>query len=378
MATVTTDPTLHVLLVEDDRKLADLTREYLTGHGVVVTHVADGKAGLDEAARTRFDAVLLDLMLPGHRRPHRLPGAARPLRRPHPGPHRARRGGRPGHGAGDGGRRLPRQALLAARAPGPAPGGDPPGQGAGRAAHRHAPGRGAHGRPGRPARRARRARAGAHRLRVRHPARPGGAGRPDPLPRAAHGAGQGERRGGLRPLHRRPRLPAARRSWATTRSGRGSSRRCAAPATCWPGRASEAPPGCPTPAGARRGRILLAHLRPRAPPARAGGAGAGGGRPAPGAGPARRRRRSGSPPTWPPGWPSWPGSRSELAAEVGRVHDAIGLNLSVYGADRRLLATTCSRRSARRRDRPPQPRLAHPDQRERLHPGHARCRAARA
>jgi two-component system, OmpR family, response regulator len=65
MQDVSTEPTLHVLLVEDDRKLADLTREYLTGHGVVVTHVADGKAGLDEAVHTRFDAVLLDLMLPG-------------------------------------------------------------------------------------------------------------------------------------------------------------------------------------------------------------------------------------------------------------------------------------------------------------------------
>ena len=65
MKDVSTEPTLHVLLVEDDRKLADLTREYLTGHGVVVTHVADGKAGLDEAVHTRFDAVLLDLMLPG-------------------------------------------------------------------------------------------------------------------------------------------------------------------------------------------------------------------------------------------------------------------------------------------------------------------------
>jgi DNA-binding response OmpR family regulator len=61
----TTDPTLLVLLVEDDRKLADLTREYLRGHGVEVTHVADGRAGLDEALRGRWDAVLLDLMLPG-------------------------------------------------------------------------------------------------------------------------------------------------------------------------------------------------------------------------------------------------------------------------------------------------------------------------
>jgi len=34
------------------------------------------------------------------------------------------------------------------------------------------------------------------------------------------------------------------------------------------------------------------------------------------------------------------GQPERLAAEVARVHDAIGLNLSVYGADRRLLATT--------------------------------------
>lgn len=65
MPAVTTTPSLLVLLVEDDRKLAELTREYLAGHGVEVTHVADGKAGLDQALRGRWDAVLLDLMLPG-------------------------------------------------------------------------------------------------------------------------------------------------------------------------------------------------------------------------------------------------------------------------------------------------------------------------
>jgi two-component system OmpR family response regulator len=53
------------LLVEDDARLADLTREYLQGHGVVVTHVSDGRVGLEEALRGRFDVVLLDLMLPG-------------------------------------------------------------------------------------------------------------------------------------------------------------------------------------------------------------------------------------------------------------------------------------------------------------------------
>jgi len=61
----TAEPTLTALLVEDDLRLARLTAEYLSGHGVVVTHVADGKRGLDEALRGRWDVVLLDLMLPG-------------------------------------------------------------------------------------------------------------------------------------------------------------------------------------------------------------------------------------------------------------------------------------------------------------------------
>jgi two-component system OmpR family response regulator len=54
-----------VLLVEDDRRLADLTREYLEGHGLAVVHVADGRRGLEEALSGRYEAVLLDLMLPG-------------------------------------------------------------------------------------------------------------------------------------------------------------------------------------------------------------------------------------------------------------------------------------------------------------------------
>ena len=65
MTGVTTAPSLLVLLVEDDRKLAGLTREYLAGHGVEVTLVEDGKQGLEQALRGRWDAVLLDLMLPG-------------------------------------------------------------------------------------------------------------------------------------------------------------------------------------------------------------------------------------------------------------------------------------------------------------------------
>jgi two-component system, OmpR family, response regulator len=64
-STVTPDPILTALLVEDDARLAALTAEYLGGHGVVVTHVSDGKIGLAEALRHRHDVVLLDLMLPG-------------------------------------------------------------------------------------------------------------------------------------------------------------------------------------------------------------------------------------------------------------------------------------------------------------------------
>jgi len=60
----TGDAILTALLVEDDARLAALTAEYLQGHGVVVTRAADGRVGLEEALRRRFDVVLLDLMLP--------------------------------------------------------------------------------------------------------------------------------------------------------------------------------------------------------------------------------------------------------------------------------------------------------------------------
>ena len=64
MTSVSTSPLL-VLLVEDDLRLAALTKEYLEGHGVAVAHVTDGRRGQDEALSGRYDAVLLDLMLPG-------------------------------------------------------------------------------------------------------------------------------------------------------------------------------------------------------------------------------------------------------------------------------------------------------------------------
>jgi DNA-binding response OmpR family regulator len=58
-------PAILALLVEDDAKLAALTAEYLEGHGVRVVACGNGASALEEALRTRFDVVLLDLMLPG-------------------------------------------------------------------------------------------------------------------------------------------------------------------------------------------------------------------------------------------------------------------------------------------------------------------------
>lgn len=59
------DEQLRVVLIEDDERLARLTAKYLESHGVNVTWLADGKAGLAEVLRNRPDAVLLDLQLPG-------------------------------------------------------------------------------------------------------------------------------------------------------------------------------------------------------------------------------------------------------------------------------------------------------------------------
>jgi DNA-binding response OmpR family regulator len=58
------DLVTHVLLVEDDARLARFTAEYLREHGLDVTHAANGEDGLREALRRRPDVVLLDLMLP--------------------------------------------------------------------------------------------------------------------------------------------------------------------------------------------------------------------------------------------------------------------------------------------------------------------------
>jgi DNA-binding response OmpR family regulator len=56
---------VHVLLVEDDAKLARLTRDYLEQHELKVTCVGDGHTALEQGLRSDVDIVVLDLMLPG-------------------------------------------------------------------------------------------------------------------------------------------------------------------------------------------------------------------------------------------------------------------------------------------------------------------------
>jgi DNA-binding response OmpR family regulator len=58
-------PVPEILVVEDDRKTADLVRLYLEREGYRVRLAADGQAGLALARRHAPALVVLDLMLPG-------------------------------------------------------------------------------------------------------------------------------------------------------------------------------------------------------------------------------------------------------------------------------------------------------------------------
>ena len=74
--------THHLLMIEDDVRLAAMVSEYLTQSGFRVTHMADGGAGLAALQDQPFDLVILDLMLPDIdglevcRRIRALPGEA--------------------------------------------------------------------------------------------------------------------------------------------------------------------------------------------------------------------------------------------------------------------------------------------------------------
>ena len=56
---------MKVLVIDDDRELCELIRDYLAPLGYEVTLVHDGPGGAGRAMAERFDAVILDVMLPG-------------------------------------------------------------------------------------------------------------------------------------------------------------------------------------------------------------------------------------------------------------------------------------------------------------------------
>ncbi|EKE81525.1 response regulator [Idiomarina xiamenensis] len=55
---------MHLLLIEDDRALAQLVSEYLQQNGYQVTSAYNGRAGLQQALAHEYELVLLDIMLP--------------------------------------------------------------------------------------------------------------------------------------------------------------------------------------------------------------------------------------------------------------------------------------------------------------------------
>ncbi|WP_224364677.1 response regulator transcription factor [Hyalangium versicolor] len=54
-----------VLLIDDDTRMYELLAQYLGQNGITVTHAADGGRGLAALEAHAYDAVLLDVMMPG-------------------------------------------------------------------------------------------------------------------------------------------------------------------------------------------------------------------------------------------------------------------------------------------------------------------------
>ena len=71
----------HLLMIEDDARLADMVGAYLGQSGYLVAHAGDGHTGLASLQVNLPDLVILDLMLPDIdglevcRRIRSLPGA---------------------------------------------------------------------------------------------------------------------------------------------------------------------------------------------------------------------------------------------------------------------------------------------------------------
>lgn len=56
---------MHILIIEDDIDIANNLYDYLAGRDHTVDHAADGVTGLHLAVTNDYDAILLDVALPG-------------------------------------------------------------------------------------------------------------------------------------------------------------------------------------------------------------------------------------------------------------------------------------------------------------------------
>ena len=55
---------MHILVVEDDRKVASFIQKGLSEEGYVVAVAADGEEGSLKASVGEYDVIILDVMLP--------------------------------------------------------------------------------------------------------------------------------------------------------------------------------------------------------------------------------------------------------------------------------------------------------------------------
>ena len=105
---------MRILVVEDEKRLAGALKRGLEAEGFAVDVALDGDEGLWLATESDYDAIVLDIMLPGH---ERLQGVRRVARGGQldadPHAHRQGRRARRGRGARHRRRRLPDQAVLA-------------------------------------------------------------------------------------------------------------------------------------------------------------------------------------------------------------------------------------------------------------------------
>ncbi len=62
---MTTSDQPRLLLIDDDIELCELLTEYLSSEGFEATAVHDGVKGVEHAVREHWDAIVLDVMLPG-------------------------------------------------------------------------------------------------------------------------------------------------------------------------------------------------------------------------------------------------------------------------------------------------------------------------